>query len=186
MLDWERNRDSRALTLASVNEVGYWVAAMAPWQAMITLTHAPIGFTSKQPFTSRSHRSGSSSYTRVGLNAHNSLVRHWFYEVVRPSDRTAQLWGETELHVSGQPHEHLLLAHAESAPVFSWLDAWYRAPRGGIWHSLSFSTDPSIAVRAACYVEKAAKYVGKMACQPPKVFGFGLHEAESHSTTWTR
>ena len=179
MREWERTADTANLVAAALSDAGLWIAGMAPWSSMLTLTHGLVAGTSSQPLTRRGHRSGHGSYTRVGLNAHNALVRRWFFDVVRPSDRSAQLWSETELHESGQPHEHSLIAHAANAPVYSWLDAWYRMPRGGIWHRLPFSQDPDVAVRAACYVEKAAKYVGKMASQPPKIFGFGLAPAPS-------
>lgn len=179
--DWESAGDARALSVAALDATGHWVAELAPWRSFITLTHRSLGGKSFQPITSRSHRSGSSSYTRVGLSRHNKMVREWLYDDVRAVDPSAQLWGETELHVSGQPHEHALLACAESAPLYTFMQAWYDRSDGGIWNLQPFSQDPDERVRAACYVEKAAKYAGKLACQPPKVLGFGLLAAPSFS-----
>ena len=158
--NWQSQADTRALQTAAGDATGQWIAALAGWRYFITLTHAPLAGTSLQPLTSRKHRSGFGAYTRVGLRRHNRLVREWFHEVVRAEDPTAEWWSETELHVSGQPHEHGLLACAESAPVFSWLDRWYAMDGGGIYKALPFSQDPDERVRAACYIEKAAKYVG--------------------------
>jgi hypothetical protein len=179
--NWESQADTRALQAAALDATGHWVAGLATWRYFVTLTHALVAVTSVQPVTSRKHRSGWSSYTRVGVSRHNRLVRDWFHEVVRPDDPTARWWSETELHASGQPHEHGLLACAEPAPVFSWLGRWYGMKGGGIWKSLPFSQDPDERVRAACYVEKAAKYAGKMASQAPKVWGFGLLRDPSFS-----
>lgn len=176
--NWQAQADTRALQAAALDATGRWVAGLAAWRHFVTLTHALVAVTSVQPVTSRKHRSGWSSYTRVGVSRHNRLVRDWFHEVVRSDDPTAEWWSETELHASGQPHEHGLLACAESAPVFSWLGRWYAMEGGGIWKSQPFSQDPDERVRAACYVEKAAKYAGKMASQAPKVWGRGLRRTE--------
>ncbi len=179
--DWQAAGDARALSIAALDATGPWVAGLAPWRTFLTLTHRPLALGSFQPVTSAAHRSGSSSYTRVGLRRHNAMVRDWFYEDVRRLDPTARLWGETELHVSGQPHEHALLACAESAPLYTFMQLWFDRPDGGAWNLEPFSQDPDERVRAAAYVEKAAKYAGKLACQPPKVFGFGLLAAPSFS-----
>ena len=176
--NWQSQADTRTLQAAALDATGHWVAGLAPWRSFITLTHAPVSATSVQPLTIRKHRSGFGTYTRVGVQRHNHLVREWFHEVVRPDDPTAEWWSETELHISGQPHEHGLIAHAEGAPLFDWLDHWYRMDGGGIWKSQPFSQDPDERVRAACYVEKAAKYVGKMASQAPKVWGRGVRRTE--------
>lgn len=177
--DWQAAGDARALSIAALESTGQWVARLAPFSSFVTLTHRPILAGAAQAVTSRSHRSGSGAYTRVGLRRHNSMVRDWFYDDVRGVDPTARLWGETELHANGQPHEHALLALAESAPLFQCMQAWYDRPDGGIWNAQPFSQDPDELVRAAAYVEKAAKYAGKLACQPPKILGFGLLPAPS-------
>ena len=176
--NWQSQADTRALQAAALDATGRWVARLAQWRYFITLTHRQVAATSLQPVTSRNHRSGWSSHTRVGLSGHDRMVREWFHEVVRPDDPTAEWWSETELHANGQPHEHGLLACAESAPIYSWLSQWYAMEKGGIWKSRPFSQDPDERVRAACYVEKAAKYVGKMATQAPKVWGRGVRRTE--------
>jgi len=182
---WQAAGEARALTIAALDATGHWVAGLAPFGSFVTLTHRPLMLGSVQPLTMhvprhrRSRSFGSSAYTRVGLARHNSMVRDWFYDDVRRLDPTARLWGETELHAAGQPHEHALLACAESAPLYTFMQLWFDRPGGGAWNVQPFSQDPDERVRAAAYVEKAAKYAGKLACQPPKVFGFGLLAAPS-------
>lgn len=194
MHDWERSADNRALADAARNATGLWIAALFRPVHFITLTHRPLMLTSAQPLTmhvpryrrARSPATIRPAYTRVGLVRHNGMVRRWFDDDVRRMDPTARMWGETELHAKGDPHEHLLLEVAENAPVYSMLDAWFDRPGGGTWDNEPFSTDPSAVVRAAAYVVKAAKYAGKLATQEPHVFGFGLRARASFSTTWTR
>jgi hypothetical protein len=180
MLDWERSADARMVSTAALNATGLWVARLSPWRYFITLTHRPRAqVTSSQPVTSRGHRSGFAAYTRVGLSRHNASVRDWFYDEVRARAPGARLWGETELHAKGDPHEHAVLDVDADAPVYSMLDAWHE--REGIWNCQRFSEDPDELVRAACYIEKAIKYAGKLTTQPPKIFGFGLLAAPSFS-----
>ena len=179
--DWEAAGDARTLSMAALDATGHWVAGMAPWRSFVTLTHRPLVPSSVQPLTSGSHRAGGSAYTRVGLARHNRMVRDWFFDDVRRIDPTARLWGDTELHVMGQPHEHVLLAYADAAPVYTFMQLWFDRRDGGAWNLQPFSQDPDERVRAAAYIEKATKYAGKLACQPPKVLGFGLHGRESFS-----
>jgi len=182
MREWERSADTLAISSAALNATGVWLARLSDWRYFITLTHRQLASpVSSQPITKRKHRSGFTSYTRVGMNAHNAMVRDWFYEDVRALDRGARLWGETELHAKGDPHEHLVLDVDRQAPVYSMLDAWFERPHGGVWNCQSFSQDPDELVRAAAYIEKATKYAGKLTTQPPKIFGFGLASAPSFS-----
>lgn len=182
MLNWERVANSEAVSTAALNSTGLWVARLSDWRYFITLTHRQLrSATSTQAITSRKHRSGSGEHTRVGLNRHNSLVRDWFYDNVRALDHGARLWGETEAHAKGDPHEHLLLDVDRQAPVYSMLQSWYDRVDGGIWNCQPFSGDPDERVRAAAYVEKAAKYAGKLTAQPPKIFGFALLSSPSFS-----
>ncbi len=163
--------DARALSIAARDATGHWVADLAPFGYFVTLTHRPLAGSSARPVTSRWHRSGSSFYTRVGLARHNRMVRDWFYDDVRRLDPTAQLWGETELHVSGQPHEHALLACAESAPVYTFMQLWFDRPDGGAWKVQPFSQDPDECVRAACYVEKAPSTRASWPASHPRCSG---------------
>jgi hypothetical protein len=70
-----------------------------------------------------------------------------------------------ELHETGIPHEHGLLALSETAPALSMRQAW--------WDLAGFARlDPIKDSHAvARYV---AKYAGKKAAWTPCVWGFGL------------
>jgi len=176
MQNWERLLDSRTLALASNAAHGQWLADMADWRYFITLTH-------RRPTSTLSTHT---PYTRVGLVRHNRMVRSWFHDDVRLVDSSARMWGETESHVAGGFHEHLLLACAENSGVYAWMQAWFDRRDGGHWDCQPFAAGGDRARRvelAAMYIEKAAKYAGKMASQPPKVWGFGLHASETHSLT---
>lgn len=168
-----------SLATEAGKEYGEWVARMAPWSGFVTLTHRSlIAAPGEAVVTIRKHRTGGNVHTRLGIKRHNREVREWFHETVRRIDRGACWWSETELHESGQPHEHGLLAVSASAPIYSMLDDWFRRPGGGAWNYKRLPTEGDL-VRVAEYVGKAAKYAGKLAGQPPKVWGLGVHTRES-------
>ena len=154
---------------AVLDAYGDWIAGLAPWNFFASLTHDPKRI-------ARSSTVSHQAYDRVGIQRHRRLVRAWFYEDVRRLDPSARWWSETELHASGQPHEHGLLAVRDRAPIGAMMDAWYqragaydRQPLEGIGATFS----------AARYV---AKYTGKAAAWEPSVWGFGLLPAPSFST----
>ncbi len=145
---------------------GEYVAALAPWMYFVTLTHdarrlAPAG-------------SGLLPWTRVGVARHRKSVNRYFHTSIRSLDPGARWWSEMELHKSGQPHEHALLAvSSERVPVLSMRQAWYD---GYGWMDVD-RIDSAAAV--AIYV---AKYGGKVGAWPPSVWGFGLHKDATFST----
>jgi len=145
---------------------GSFIASLAPWTHFITLTHDP-----------RRLANLDGQHTRVGLQRHRRLRKEFVFDVVRRLDPTARWWSETELHLSGQPHEHAMLAAAENAPVYSMMAEWYAL--GGAWRVERIESTHA----AACYV---AKYGEKAAAWEPMVAGLGLHRLPSHSLTFGR
>lgn len=143
---------------------GEFIASLAAWSEFVTLTHRPLD------------RRGN--WTRVGISYHRRLVRNWFYgehefygRGVRDVDPVARLWGETELHASGVPHEHALLATN--------VDAWDRVAMRDVWrevcgsqlkHQGAYFEHIDRVVDAAGYV---AKYTEKSSSKSPRIFGFG-------------
>jgi hypothetical protein len=142
---------------------GVWIASLAPWTHFVTLTH-------RLPDSSDANR--ARRYTRVGFARHRRLVRDWFHGEVRPRDAGARWWSELELHASGIPHEHGLLALAERAPALSMRQAW--------WDLAGYARVDAIndSLAVARYV---AKYTGKAAAWSPCVWGFGLLREPSFS-----
>ena len=142
---------------------GIWVPQLARWTHFVTLTH-------RLPDFSDANR--ARNYTRVGLARHRKLVRDWFYGDVRPRDPAARWYSELELHATGIPHEHGLLALSDRAPVLSIRQAW--------WDLAGYArVDPiKDSASVARYV---AKYSGKAAAWPPCVWGFGLLREPSFS-----
>lgn len=171
MRDWERALDNRKLSDLANLAYGPWLSDMADWRYFITLTH-------RRP---TSTRASYAPYSRVGLVRHNRMVRSWFFEDVRVVDPSAGLWGETESHLAGGFHEHLLLACARATGVYALLAAWFDRKDGGFWDVSTFDGPGRSAELAARYLEKAGKYASKISSQPPKVWGLGLHAKESHS-----
>lgn len=142
---------------------GIWIAGLAPWTHFVTLTH-------RLPDSSDANR--ARNYTRVGLSRHRRLVRQWFHGEVRPRDAGARWWSELELHETGIPHEHGLLAVGPAAPALSMRQAW--------WDLAGYArVDPiNDSEAVARYV---AKYAGKKAAWAPCVWGFGLLRQPSFS-----
>lgn len=143
---------------------GSFIASLAPWTHFVTLTHDP-----------RRLANLDGQHTRVGLQRHRRLRKVFVFDHVRRLDPTARWWSETELHLSGQPHEHGMLAAAENAPVFSMMDEWFGL--GGAWRVERIDSMHA----AACYV---AKYGEKAAAWEPMVAGFGLMPRASFATTF--
>lgn len=143
---------------------GGFIAALAPWTEFVTLTHRPL--------------SRRGQWSRVGMKYHRRLVRNWFYgehefygRGVRDIDPVARLWSETELHATGIPHEHALLATE--------VDITERVAMRDIWRGVCGSLMKGQGayfehirdnVGAAQYV---AKYTEKSASKTPRIFGFG-------------
>jgi hypothetical protein len=175
MQNWERARDLRELTTSTQLEFGRWLASLADWRYFITLTHR----------TPTSTRLSYADYTRVGLARHNRMVRSLFYDNIRALDPTARFWGETETHAAGGFHEHALLSCASTFGVYGAMASWFDRRDGGWWDVQPFDSSRAVEL-AAGYIEKAAKYAGKLAAQPPKVYGFGLLPQASHSLTLPR
>ncbi len=146
-----------------LTEYGLWIASLAPWLYFVTLTH-------RLPDSSDANL--ARQYTRVGIARHRRLVREWFHGAVRPRDPGARIWSETELHLTGVPHEHALLAVSDTAPVLSLRQAWFDMAG---FARIERIEDPSAAAR---YV---AKYAGKTGAWPPNVWGFGLLPRPSFS-----
>ncbi len=142
---------------------GIWIAGLAPWSHFVTLTHR---------LPDSSDANVARLYTRVGIGRHRRLVREWFHGQVRPRDRGAQWWSEMELHATGIPHEHALLAVSGKAPVLSMRQAWFDVAG---YARLEGIENPGAVAR---YV---AKYAGKSAAWPPCVWGFGLLPRPSFS-----
>jgi hypothetical protein len=99
-------------------------------------------------------------------------VRDWFHGEVRTRDADARWWSELELHASGIPHEHGLLALGATAPALSMRQAW--------WDVAGYARVDAInePLAVARYV---AKYTGKAAAWAPCVWGFGLLREPSFS-----
>ena len=147
---------------------GTWIAGLAPWTHFVTLTH-------RLPDSSDANL--ARHYTRVGFSRHRRLVREWFHAVVRPRDAAARWWSELELHETGIPHEHGLLALAGNAPALSIRQAWWDLAG---YARLDGIKNPEAVAR---YV---AKYAGKKAAWAPCVWGFGLLREPSFSQTLRR
>jgi hypothetical protein len=161
--------DDRAGSRAEVmNAYGEWIGGLASWNFFASLTHDPrrlVGAPGRD-------RQG---YTRVGIQRHRRLVHDWFFEDVRRLDPSARWWSETELHKSGQPHEHGLLAVRVRAPVGDMMAAWF--DRAG-----AFDRQPLEGVTATFSAARyVAKYTGKAAAFEPRVWGFGLLPRPSFS-----
>jgi hypothetical protein len=142
---------------------GVWIASLAPWTHFVTLTH-------RLPDSSDANR--ARRYTRVGFARHRRLVRDWFHGEVRPRDPGARWWSELELHASGIPHEHGLLALGETAPALSMRQAW--------WDLAGYARVDAIKDSRAV-ARYVAKYAGKKAAWSPCVWGFGLLPEPSFS-----
>lgn len=151
------------LAVAALDEYGRWIGGLAPWTHFVTLTHRP-------PEDDRSR-----TWRRIGVARHRRMVREWFYEDVRPLDRSARWWSEMEFHDSGQPHEHGMLAVAETAPVLSMRQAWWERAGFAKWR------DVDDAAGAAAYV---SKYAQKATSREPLIWGFGLLRAPSFAQTF--
>lgn len=132
---------------------GEWIAGLAPWLFFVTPTHRIPDVTDAD---------AARAWSRVGVQHSRRALRDWFHGEVRPRSPGARAWFETELHVSGQPHHHGLLAIHRAAPWIEMRQAWYRA-EGFI------RFDPIEDVRTvARYV---AKYATKAATMEPMVWG---------------
>ncbi len=165
--DWRKNyMPARATRLEPEWQTSYgdWVAGMATWTHFVTLTHDPR----------RLAALGSATWSRVGISRHRKLVKRYFHSSIRSLDPGARWWSEMELHKSGQPHEHALLAvSSDLAPVLSMRQAWYDDAG---W----MDVQPIRQARSvAAYV---AKYGGKHGAWAPSIWGFGLHDASTFST----
>jgi len=151
-----------ALVEQSRAAYGAWVATFAPppgWSFFVTLTHDP-------------RRLSVVGHDRIGRQLHRSRLRSWFYDDVRALDPSALWWSETELHISGQPHEHGLLWCGAGAPDLRMRQAWYEAAGYAKWERI---------VDAASVAAYVAKYAGKATSGPPNVWGMGAHAEPSHS-----
>jgi hypothetical protein len=138
---------------AVLDAYGIWIAGLAPWTHFVTLTH-------RLPDSSDANL--ARRYTRVGIARHLRLVREWFHSEVRPRDRGARWWSEMELHASGIPHEHALLAVGDTAPVLSMRQAWFDVA--------GYARVDGIE-RPEAVARYVAKYAGKSAAWPPCVWG---------------
>lgn len=151
----------RGLTLAAY---GDWIASLAPWTHFITLTHDP-----------RRLASADSRHTRVGVQRHHRLRKLWVMRTVRSLDPSSKWWSETELHLTGQPHEHGLLYAAENAPVYSMLDRW--EDMAGAWRCERIDDVGDVASYVAKYGQKSASWEMMTA-------GFALLPRPSFATTF--
>jgi len=95
---------------------GVFVAGLAPWRWFLTLTYDP-----------RDLAASSSTWTRVGRQRADGMLSRWMRDSVRKACPDAQAWVETELHVTGQPHHHGVLALPESAPWLRMRTEWWEA-----------------------------------------------------------
>lgn len=95
---------------------GHFVAGLAPWRFFLTLTYDP-----------RDLGASSSTWTRVGRQRANRQLARWFRDSVSAKCPTAIAWVETELHVSGQPHHHGVLALPANAPHLTMRTDWFAA-----------------------------------------------------------
>lgn len=136
-----------------LREYARWLASLAPWTHFVTLTHRLPG-----------GGGTTGAWGRVGLQRHRRQRRRWVYEEIRRRDPRARWWSETELHDSGQPHEHGLLALTDrDADVPAMRQAWSDDC------GFAVVTDIESVVAAARYVEK----YHEVAVGPPLVVGFG-------------
>jgi hypothetical protein len=131
---------------------GSFIASLADWSHFVTLTHR----TPEDP--------SAVSWHRVGVARHRRLVRDWFYECVRPRAPGARWWSEMEFHVSGQPHEHGMLAVPSNAPDLEMRDAWWQLAGYAKWLSIAGQDGISPAAYASKYAQKATS-------REPMVFG---------------
>ena len=145
--DHQRTFDLERRVLTSYGE---WIGALAPWSHFVTLTHDP----KRLP----------SGHTIVGLSLHRDKVNGWVQSDLRHYAPGCSWWSETELHASGQAHEHGLLAVPAGSPaaILSARTRWYE--RAGYAYFR-----PIENVQAAA--EYVAKYTGKAAASAPIVFG---------------
>lgn len=93
---------------------GHFIAELAPWTWFVTLTFDP-----------RELAAISSTYTRVGLQRARKRLVRWIHDDVARACPDAKAYFETELHVSGQPHHHGILALGPNAPHLTLRTAWY-------------------------------------------------------------
>lgn len=143
---------------------GEWIPTLAPWTHFVTLTH-------RLPDSSDAAR--ARGYTQVGLQKHRREVRKWFYDDVRRYDPGARWWSEMELHQTGIPHEHGLLAiDRDTAPVYSMGDAWWNRTGGGMYRVVRIGDQAAVA-------QYVAKYASKSAAWEPCVWGFALNARAS-------
>lgn len=167
---------------ATLDEYGRYVAQLAPWRWFVTLTHRmpdglEVGRRSAVTELGREHRGRAlgdevvmhTGASIVGVKPHRRDVRRWFYDVVRPTDRTALWWSEAEEHKSGSVHEHGLLACSEVAPHLMWRTKWFELA------GYCYIAPVTRVEGAAVYV---AKYTGKAAAVEPCVYGFGRRALE--------
>lgn len=159
-----------AMTEDVLGEYGRWVASLAPWDFFVTLTHDPRRLAQQlvdegaiATVDAERMRPMETGITIVGLQRHRREVRRWFYDDVRRFDHRAQFWGETELHATGQAHEHALLRVAGGARVLSMRQAWFERAGYAMFDRIEDAT------AVAAYV---AKYTGKAAASEPHVYGF--------------
>lgn len=133
---------------------GEWVASLAPWTHFATLTYAPpVG-----------HVVTTQTWTRVGMQHARRQLRDWFHRDVRIAVPTAVCWFETELHQSGQPHHHGLLALGDERPRPGLERRWAHG------HAQVEVIDYS-SFSVARYVEKAAI---RPEARPPVIWGLPL------------
>lgn len=143
---------------------GSFIASLADWTEFVTLTHRPLD------------RKGG--WTRVGMQYHRRLVRNWFYgehefygRGVRDVDPFARLWSETELHATGIPHEHAMLATSVDAiDRSSMRDVWREVCGSLLRGQGAYFSSIRDVVEVGRYV---AKYTEKSSTKSPRIFGFG-------------
>lgn len=156
---------------------GEYVASLAPWNVFVTLTHRPRevederAFVYVRPGGERSIVYGrSAAGYSVAMDTAQRRVKSWFHRAVRRYDSYASMWAETELHKSGAPHHHLLLAVRRGFPLKSVRQAW--------WEECGYARAEWLVepVKAATY---AAKYAVKETGVPPIVYGIRVRRAGS-------
>lgn len=135
---------------------GHFVAELAPWNWFLTLTYDPRDLSTR---TSRNQL----AYTRVGQQAARKRLTRWFHDEVRKYAPAAQIWCETELHESGQPHHHAVAALPENAPWLRMRTAWWDANGWGRF-------DPVADSRGAV-ARYVCKYATKATTGAPFVAG---------------
>jgi len=154
---------------------GNWIASLAkPWRAFVTATNASVV--------------GWSGYDRVGVARHRENVREWFYDVVRWVDPGARWWSETELQLSGTPHEHGLLATDMDFAGLAFCRNWWRMAHGDLAKGQGMRMDTISYGSWEAVAAYVAKYSGKAAAYEPCIFGFGLLSRPSFAVTgsWSR